>query len=111
MLHNMNDQDAYNVSASDQTTAQRIAYEIAEAWDISSPASVFPARYHPDPDASNWGVGLLSAIRCLAKMTRGDKEGAVELVVESVEEQSKGTYRVHEEQYEGLGIEGNGANV
>jgi hypothetical protein len=63
--------------ASRSTTEQRqiwlVSENITTAWDVSLPSTVFPADYHPDPDPSNWGLPLLTAILRLAERTRTSK--------------------------------------
>jgi len=74
-------------SEEDQATARRMADEIALHWGVLSAASAFPAQYHPDPEVLNWGVGVLRAVRCLARLTAGsgERDWGVGLVVGSIE--------------------------
>ena len=78
----------------DQIKVNRITQGIAIAWGIASPATPFPAKYHPDPDPNNWGIPLLATILRLARMTGpGEKMRlAVEAVCSSVERENEGMY-------------------
>jgi hypothetical protein len=81
-------------SATEQRQIWLLSENITTAWGVNSPATVFPANYHPDPDPSNWGLPLLTAILRLAERTRTSelmREG-VGFVCESIEKVNEGTY-------------------
>ncbi|KAF2825506.1 hypothetical protein CC86DRAFT_383377 [Ophiobolus disseminans] len=77
-----------SLSPEEQSTIYRTCHEISLAWSISSPASAFPYKYHPDPDPNNWGIGLLGAILRLAKVAKMDV--AVSYVCHSIERENDG---------------------
>lgn len=86
------------LSPHEQHQVWRLSQAICAAWGIPSPGEPFPAHFHPDPNTSNWGVELLSAILRLAKMTGGShpqakdmKDEAVALVCRSIGDANKGT--------------------
>jgi hypothetical protein len=79
-------------SATEQRQIWLLMENITTAWGVNSPATVFPAGYHPDPAPSNWGLPLLTAILRLAKRTRTSElmyEG-IGLVCQSIENVNEG---------------------
>jgi hypothetical protein len=82
-----------SLSNYEQSQIHRSTTSIANAWSLVSPASAFPAQYHPDPDPNNWGLPQLDAIQRLAKMTctSAHMAEAVGFVVGSVERENEGT--------------------
>lgn len=79
-------------SAKEQRQVWLLSENITTAWGVSSPATVFPANYHPDPDPSNWGLPLLTTILKLAERTRTSElmRECVGLVCESIEKVNEG---------------------
>ena len=74
----------------------RLLSDITHAWDVASPASAFPYRYHPDPDTHSWGHALLTSISRLAQMTQATKSlqaQAIQHVVGHVEERNYGKFK------------------
>lgn len=85
--------DFFTLSEHDKQRVVSLANHVALDWQIVSPASELPYKYHPDPDPHNWGVDVLAALHRLAKMTQAklsDKEQAVQLVCDSIETRNRG---------------------
>jgi hypothetical protein len=73
----------------------RLLSDIAHAWDISSPASAFPYRYHPDPDTHNWGHALLTSMSRLAQLTQAGKSlqaQAVQHAIDHLQDRNDGMF-------------------
>jgi hypothetical protein len=82
-----------NLNRVQQSGIIRLSSEITNAWDVVSPATPFPYRYHPDPDVRNWGHALMTGLSRLAQMSsKGLQRQAVQHVLDHLQERNEGKF-------------------